>query len=263
MSRTGLDTFTEGSNTALESHTSDSGTQWVLVQSDTLGTNLATVLASLDVVSATTAGGATGYAYKLGGPAATLDEGHGFRIEADMRMSTSSNTEFSYIWARGSHTTVIGTGDATITGYGAGLLQSAGTQYLALGRWNNFAPGGPSTLAVSAISGYSGSTTYNVRLELHGDGPSGGKGVQISVFLDDVLTITHSDTGASRISSGILSGLVFRKFSGTTMLQDNWLAQHLTQARRTGQVRDLNRRGMASRSTTRRLAAQRAGVWGP
>lgn len=58
-----LDTFTEGSDTTLASHTPDQGTSWSLLLQN--GTPTATVIAASDVVAVSTSDTSIGVAYKI------------------------------------------------------------------------------------------------------------------------------------------------------------------------------------------------------
>lgn len=182
MARIVFDTFTEGSNTNLESHTPEVGGTW-----NYLGTDAWTVIAATDrvITPATDPGilfavnGATPPSadYWVEVTGATIGTNLRDKFGACVRKDTNT-----YATANGYFAFVQGDGILSCSSIVAGSENQEGTNY--------------------NIPSFSASTEYTVRLHV--------VGTSLTVYLDGVSRITATDSGVSATGS---AGMIIRDFS--------------------------------------------------
>lgn len=165
----GTDTFTEGSNTALESHTPDLGNGWT-------GPDVAKfdIIAADDEIDVDDNN--TGYFAVKNDTPPSAD----YCVEVVGRTnSLSSGKKFSALFRM----------DTSKNGYGATVSGSGGSG----GIWElySFSAGSDTLLSSGTISGFSGSTYYTLTLQ--------GEGTTLKVFLDGALmsTVTNATHSAA------------------------------------------------------------------
>lgn len=171
------DTFTEGSDTALESHTPDLGNGWT-------GPDVAKfdVIAAVDEIDVDD--NSTGYfAVKNDAPASA-----DYCVEVVGRTnSLTSGKKFAALFRM----------DTSKNGYGGTVSGSGGTG--GIWEFNRYATGSDTLLSSGTIAGFSSSTYYTITIQ--------GVGDQISYYLDGVLKATVTD---ATYSAAQLPGVYIR-----------------------------------------------------